>query len=53
MHAFNRYNKRKMQVFDPKARGNSADAGNGCQMMNYSHVKKYLKRNEYLNLNLG
>ena len=24
-----------------------------CQMMSYSHVEKYLNRNEHLNLNLA
>ena len=41
-----------MYIFDPKARGNTADTANGCQMMSYYHVKKDLNRNERLNLNL-
>ena len=38
-----------MQIFDPIARGNAA----ACQMMSYSHIEKYLNRNEHLNLDLG
>ena len=34
-----------MQIFDTIARGNAADTVNSCQMMSYSHVQKYLKRN--------
>ena len=41
-----------MQIFDPIARGNTADTANGCQVMRYSYVKKELNRNEHLNLNL-
>ena len=41
-----------MQIFDPVARGNTADTAIGCQMMNYSHVEKDLNSNEHLSVNL-
>ena len=40
-----------MQIFDPIAGGN-ANTASRCRMMSYSHVEKYLKSNEHLNLNL-
>ena len=40
-----------MQIFDPTACGNAADAANVCQMIRYSHVEKDLNRNKHLNLN--
>ena len=52
MSASNRCTKWKMYIFNSKARGNTADTANGCQMMSYYHVKKDLNRNECLNLNL-
>ena len=38
-----------MQVFDPAAPYNAADAPNSCQMMDY-YVKKDLNRNEHSKL---
>ena len=40
MHAFSRYNKGKVQIFDLIARGNATETANGCQMMSSFHVKK-------------
>ena len=52
MNSFNRYNKWKIQIFDPISRDNAADTLNVCQIMIYSHVIKDLNRNVRLNLNL-
>ena len=41
-----------MHIFDPRARGDTAETANGCQVMRYYHLKKDLNRNEHLNLNL-
>ena len=41
-----------MQISNPVACGNAADAVNDCQMMSHSHVEKNLNRCEHLNLNL-
>ena len=41
-----------MQISDPVASGKAADTCNGFQMRSYSHVEKYVNRNEQLNLNL-
>ena len=52
MRAFNICNQWKMHIFDPIARGDTAETANGCQVMRYYHLKKDLNRNEHLNLNL-
>ena len=36
-----------MQIFDPIDHDNAA----ACQMMSYSHLEKYLNKNEHLILN--
>ena len=33
-----------MQIFDPIAGGNTADATDGCQLMSHSHAEKDIKR---------
>ena len=43
--------KLKVRVFDPVARGNTADTTSCCQMMSYSHVQNNPIRNEHLTLN--
>ena len=42
MHVF--IHQIKDADFRPYTRGNTSDANNGCQMMSYSHVEKYLNR---------
>ena len=41
-----------MQMFDPLPCVSAADTTNGCQMMSYSHAKRDLNGNKYLNSNL-
>ena len=41
-----------MLLIPPIVHGNAFDTTSGGQMMNYSHVEKYLNRNEYLKLNI-
>ena len=40
-----------MQIFDPKALSNAADAAKSCQMMGFSYAENDLNRNDHLNLN--